>query len=165
METFINSIQTLDNSLKSTNGNTLNKYIGDKLLEFVSLGYINGFIREPKYTMPGYEHPQFNPDFEITLLDGSIIIIDNTTTVRSDRIKQKQWDSFGIKSYFTSINESILYYVVIPDKENLGSKQTNSTEIKMYLNYKDNIISGKIYSAIDDILQLSELFDQLKHAI
>lgn len=165
MEISSDSIHKLDNSFKSTNGNALNKYVEQILIEYALLGYIKKFIKEPKYRMPGFEQTQFNPDFEITLLDGSIIVIDNTTTIRSDRMKQKQWDSFGVKAYFESIGETILSYVVIPNKEDLGSEDTNSTEIKMYLNYRENLLSGRIYSAIDDVLQISELLDQIKFAI
>ena len=109
MEISSDSIHKLDNSFKSTNGNALNKYVEQILTEYASLGYIKKFIKEPKYRMPGFEQTQFNPDFEITLLDSSIIVIDNTTTIRSDRMKQKQWDSFGVKAYFESIGETILY--------------------------------------------------------
>lgn len=123
----MDSIQQLDNSLKSQNGNCLNKHVEQLLIECLSKGYIKEYRKEPKYQAIGFEQSQFNPDFEITLKDGSIIVIDNTTSIRSDRMKQKQWDALGIKSCFEYNGETILTYVVIPDKENLGSADTRET--------------------------------------
>lgn len=61
---------------------------------------------EPRYNHPDTTYQQFSPDFEIELNNGEIIIIDNTTTARHDRFKQKQWDAYGVKEHFKAKNKN-----------------------------------------------------------
>lgn len=152
---------TESNSAKSKNGNTLNSIVNNLLIQAYESNKIKDFKKEPRYSFPKHTYKQFSPDFEITLNDYSIIIIDNTTTARHDRFKQKQWDALGIKTHFISINKSVKYYVVLPDNNCIGNDKTRNYEIKNYLHEKKKNSSSSYFSMIDDIIQLSDLVNIL----
>lgn len=152
-------ISNESNSAKSRNGNDLNALVKDLLNNCMKRGLIKSFVFEPRYSHPSTSYKQFSPDFEITLNDDSIIIIDNTTTARHDRFKQKQWDAFGCKEHFKSLKKTVKYYVVLPNNDNLGSQSTREKEISNYLNEKNKISNGTYFSMIDDIIQLNDLID------
>ena len=146
------------NSSKSKNGNDLNKDINKILKKALDKKLIASFEKEPRYNYPGYTYEQFSPDFEITLNDGSKIIIDNTTTARHDRFKQKQWDAYGIKSYFKSEGvDNVQYFIVLPNDDCLGSPDKRKKEINNYMHEKDKISSGEYFSVVDDIIQVEDL--------
>ena len=88
------------NSAKSKHGSSLNKQLKDLMLGLLSTNKIASFKDEPRYNYPAKKQKQFSPDGEITLLDGSIIVYDNTTTIRRVRLKQKLWDAYGVKKHF-----------------------------------------------------------------
>lgn len=155
-------ISNESNSAKSRHGNDLNSIIKDLLNVCKEKGLIKNFVFEPRYSHPSTSYEQFSPDFEITLNDNSIIIIDNTTTARHDRFKQKQWDAFGVKEHFKSYDIAVKYYVVLPDNDNIGSDSTREKEIKNYLNEKHKLSNGNYFSMIDDIIQISDLVNIIK---
>ncbi len=157
-------ISNESNSAKSRNGNDLNALVKDLLNNCMKRGLIKSFVFEPRYSHPSTSYEQFSPDFEITLNDDSIIIIDNTTTARHDRFKQKQWDAFGVKEYFKSDNKTVKYYVVLPDNDNIGSDSTREKEIRNYLNEKNKLYNGTYFSMIDDIIQISDLVNIIESA-
>lgn len=150
------------NSAKSQNGNDLNALVKSILVEANRRDLIKDFEYEPRYSHPTTTYPQFSPDFEITLKDNSIIIIDNTTTARHDRFKQKQWDAFGVKEYFKYHKKQVKYYVVLPNNDSLGSPSTRHKEINNFLNEKAKITSGTYFTMIDDVIQLSDLIEIIK---
>lgn len=147
------------NSRKSKNGYNLNKEIKEILLEKLENNKIKDYKYEPKYNFPGYDKSQFSPDGEILLNNGTVIIIDNTTSARHDRFKQKQWDAYGVKKYFNVMHPELktLYYVILPDKNCLGNKDNKEKEYKNYLREKAKCHNANYYSEIDDILHISEL--------
>ena len=149
------------NSNKSRNGYNLNKDIRNLMLNRLENNEISNYIYEPKYNFPGYDKSQFSPDGEITLSDGSVLIIDNTTSARHDRFKQKQWDAYGVKKHFSIFYPDIkvYYYIVLPDKEHLGSISTRETEYKNFLREKAKFNNENYYSEIDDIIQVSDLIE------
>lgn len=153
------------NSKKSKNGYDLNRDIKNIFVNKLKNNEIKEYTYEPKYCYPGYENEQFRPDGEIILNDDTIIIIDNTTSARHDRFKQKQWDAYGTKRYFKSIypDAIIKYYIVLPDKENLGTIFTREREYKNYLREKKKFSSSNYYSEVDDILQISDLIKLIEH--
>lgn len=152
-----NNISIYSNKLKSVKGSSFNKIIGDILKYHLDNNHIEYFKKEPKYSAPGYTKTQFNPDYEIQLLNGKKIVIDNTTSIRSDRVKQKQWDALGVKSYFKKYGENINYYIVIPNSYSLGTEYTNKEEVNLYLTQRLYILENEHYSEIDDIIELDEL--------
>lgn len=157
-------ISNESNSAKSQNGNDLNALVKSLLVECNRRNLIKDFEYEPRYAHPTTTYPQFSPDFEITLNDNSIIIIDNTTTARHDRFKQKQWDAFGVKEYFRYQNKNVKYYVVLPDNDYIGNTSTRRKEINNYLNEKTKVTSGNYFSMIDDVIQLSDLINIIKNS-
>lgn len=152
------------NSKKSTDGYNLNKEVKNILLNKLEASAIKSYTYEPKYNFPNYKNAQFSPDGEIILNNGLVIIIDNTTSVRHDRLKQKQWDAFGTKEYFKMYHPDIevKYYVVLPDKNNLGSIHTREKEFKSVVREKNKINGSNYFSAIDDIIHISELIELTK---
>ena len=106
------------NAAKSSHGNSFNKIVEQLFLSLLENKKIKKFISEPRYNYPDKQKKQFSPDGEITLLNGGLIIFDNTTSIRHDRLKQKLWDAYGTKEHFKSKNINIKYYVVIPDQIN-----------------------------------------------
>lgn len=151
-------IHQLSNSGKSNKGYSFNFEVKEILLKLLEKHFIKSYTYEPRYKFPGYEKEQFSPDGEIILNDNKIIIIDNTTSIRHDRLKQKQWDAHGIKKYY-SINypfSEIEYYVIIPNIDNIDN---TDTEMKNIIREKNKIFSSYYYSEIDNILHISELID------
>lgn len=138
------------NSAKSSHGYSLNKKLQTILRDLLAENKIKNFYPEPRYNHPSKVQKQFSPDGEITLLNGKIIVYDNTTTVRHDRLKQKLWDAYGTKKYFQSLNMEIKYFVIIPD-------QMSQKELKHALREKAKLNDTEYFSTIDDIITIEEL--------
>ncbi|MBN3382928.1 hypothetical protein FC816_00615 [Clostridium botulinum] len=153
------SNSTESNSSKSLNGNQLNKKIGILLENFKQQNLIKNYHFEPRYNYPGCEFKQFSPDYEITLSNGDIIIIDNTTTARHDRFKQKQWDAYGTKSHFKGKNKEVKYYIVLPNNDEIGNENSREKEINGFLHEKKKNDDKNYYSCVDDIIQISDLIN------
>ncbi|MCK8827076.1 hypothetical protein MWH25_04855 [Natroniella acetigena] len=156
------------NSAKSLNGSELNREIKQICQNLKDKGFINSFEEEPRYNYPGYNYSsyhgksgQFSPDFEIELNNGDIIVIDNTTTIRHDRLKQKLWDAYGVKEYYRNKGKEIKYYVVAPNDNQLGSSPSKTKKEKRNLeNNREKVRSDndrEYFSTIDDILQIEDL--------
>lgn len=152
------------NSSKSKNGYALNKDVKTIFLNKLKNNEIKSYKCEPKYHFPGFENMQFKPDGEIVLNNNTVLIIDNTTSARHDRFKQKQWDAYGVKQYFKEYHPDadVKYYIVLPDKDNLGSISTREKEFNNFLREKNKINSPNYYSEVDDILHVSELLNIAK---
>jgi len=75
------------NTAKSRRGNSFNRDVAQLMNGLLKNKKIKSFIVEPKYNYPSKKNKQFNPDGEITKLNGDLIIYDNTTSIRSDRLK------------------------------------------------------------------------------
>ncbi|MEM8677550.1 MAG: hypothetical protein AAGF83_27375 [Cyanobacteria bacterium P01_G01_bin.67] len=138
------------NTAKSSGGHSFNQQLNKLMSQLLTENKIDNFRKEPRYNYPSKKQKQFSPDGEITLLDGRIIIYDNTTTVRHDRLKQKLWDAYGIKEHFKSQDILIQYYVVVPD-------EMIEKEVKNFLREKAKLNNSEYYSTIDDIITIREL--------
>ena len=140
------------NTAKSINGSLFNKIVRQAIEKLLAEQKIKFFVNEPRYNFPFKQKKQFSPDGEITLLNNRIIIYDNTTTIRHDRLKQKLWDAYGVKEHFNAKDIQVRYFVVIPDI--LSVKETRNA-----LNEKNKINDLQYYSSIDDIITLAELLN------
>lgn len=140
------------NSAKSLNGSLFNKLVKQEIENLLRDRKIKCFVNEPRYNFPSKQKRQFSPDGEITLLNNKIIIYDNTTTVRHDRLKQKLWDAYGVKEHFKAQDIQVKYFVVIPNT--ISEKETQN-----FLNEKKKINDSQYHSSIDDIITLSELLN------
>lgn len=149
------------NRKKSINGYDFNYQIKDILESMLKDSYIKSYTSEPRYNYPGYLYNQFSPDGEIILNDNSIIVIDNTTSARHDRFKQKQWDAYGVKCYFRDIDPKldVKYFVILPNTEDLGSDFKRQYELRSLEREQRKILSGKYYSEISAILQVKDLVE------
>ena len=173
------------NSAKSKHGYSLNDELQQLMSELLAKNKIKKFQPEPRYNYPLKEKKQFSPDGEITLTNGKLIIYDNTTTVRHDRLKQKLWDAYGIKEYFKSLNIcdlhfdnistiKFLLFLIVKNylvgiiflKHSLDIKyyviipnanKMKPKEIKKAQREKEKINDPEYYSTIDDIITVEEL--------
>lgn len=145
------------NSAKSQNGNDLNSLVKNLLTNFLSQNYIKNFVYEPRYNHPTTTYEQFSPDFEIELNNGVTIVIDNTTTARHDRFKQKQWDAYGVKTHFAAKNKEVFYLVVLPNNDCIGNDKSRDKEIRNVQLEQSKVRGNEYFSMIDDIIQLDDL--------
>lgn len=150
------------NSAKSRNGADLNALIKGLLEEALNKKSITAYRYEPRYNFPTYQETQFSPDFEITLSNGQIIIIDNTTTARHDRFKQKQWDANGVKEHFKAKGKSVKYYILLPNDDTIGNDKSRAKEIKNVKNERLKIHKKGYYSQVDDLIQVKDLMKMIK---
>lgn len=151
-----NIANKLSNKQKAVTGHNFNKSVEKELIMLKNIGIIQDFKKEPKYNYPGFESYQFRPDFEIKLNDNFYIVIDNTNTIRSDRMKQKQWDAHGSKMYWKNKEINIKYFIVIPNLKQILDKESYNINLSKKL-----VHSTSYYSEIDDILSLKELLQYL----
>lgn len=145
------------NSAKSQNGSDLNALVKELLNNYLSKNYIKSFVYEPRYNHPSTPYKQFSPDFEIELNNGDTIIIDNTTTARHDRFKQKQWDAYGVKTHFSNKGKSVGYFVVLPNDDCIGNDNSRDKEIRNVELEQSKVRGGSYFSMIDDVIQLNDL--------
>lgn len=122
---------------------------------------IKDFIKEPRLSVPGCESLQFRPDFKIYLNDETLVFIDNTKTIRSDRLKQKQWEALGTQMCFKDSEWKTYYFVVVPNKDIIGKKETREKETRNVIREKEKIHSNTYFSKIDDIMFLNEFIEWL----
>ncbi|MGB5635505.1 MAG: hypothetical protein WBM44_17990 [Waterburya sp.] len=142
------------NTAKSRRGNSFNKDVAQLMRDLLRNKKIKKFISEPRYNYPSKQKKQFNPDGEITELNGDLIIYDNTTSIRSDRLKQKSWDAYGTKEHFKSQKIDIKYYVITPDDLKTEEKENARQE-------RQKLQDKEYYNTIDDILTISELINMI----
>jgi len=151
----------LSNKRKSQTGNDFNKDIENILYMLKNDKIIESFKKEPKLSAPGYINDQFRPDFKINLIEKTIVFIDNTKTIRGDRVKQKQWEALGVKMCYTNKECTAYYFVIVPNEDIIGSEETREKEVHNVIHERNKIRSGDYYSEIDDILFVDEFINWL----
>lgn len=124
-------------------------------------GIIASYQKKPTLSIPGYEYTQYNPDYLIELPTKQFLIIDNTTTVRTDRLKQKLWEAYSLK---TAIHKA-MYYVVVPNKDDIGTQDSREKEWSFVIKERSKLNNPSYFSAIDALLSLEELRNQLTKTI
>lgn len=154
-------IESKSNGKKSRNGRKLEVKIEDTLNSYSKEKKIKSFVVQPKYSHPTTSKKQFRPDFEIELNNGDILILDSTTTARSDRIKGKQWDARGIKEHFSDKGITPTFWVVVPNLDEIGSPSKRKKEISCFNSVKNNISDTEYFSSIDNIVTISDLISKL----
>lgn len=150
----------ISNTEKSKSGNGFNGEVNNVLMHPKKSGVIKDFTKEPVLTLLTHKNTKIKPDFKIVLNDGVLIFIDNTKTIRTDRVSQKQWDAFRLKSVFSN-KDSMYYYVIVPNKDVIGSNLSREYEIINVENEKKKMKNKDYYSMIDDVLYLDELIELL----
>lgn len=142
----------MSNLEKSLHGKNAQEKILTILNLFKSKGYIVDFNQNYKIGYPEKKEDQFFFQYLITLQDGEEWIIQSTTSIRSDRINIQQWNAYHIKKINSKVTRAI---IVCPDS--LSEK-----EMKNYLSYKNKIDNGILYSSIDDVINISNLYNLIE---
>jgi hypothetical protein len=136
------------NAQKSRHGNNAQKNLESLLKHCKEQGYIANYKKKYRAGKEGYiNQEQFYALFIITFDTDEHWILFSTTSLRTDRIKEQQWDSMNLKAINPNIANSLL---VFPD----GLEQEIIDEFKKQRN-KYRI--GYEFSFIDDIVSQDEL--------
>lgn len=142
-----------DNQLKSINGliskNSLSTQLqtlqANGTIAFCSMEYRNGYAE--------YDPKQFYAPFYIEFQNGEGWLLYSSSSIRNDRMNNQQWNSLHLKRIATNIKRA---YLVIPDDISLNDKEKTIAE-----NYQKKI-TGKMYSAIEDVCYQSELINLIQ---
>lgn len=142
-----------DNQLKSINGkisknslSTLLKTLqANGTISFCSMEYRNGYME--------YDPKQFYAPFYIEFQNGEGWLLFSSSSIRNDRMNNQQWNSLHLKRIAKNIKRA---YLVIPDEISQNINEKTIAE-----NYQKKI-TGKMYSAIDDVCYQSEMIDMIE---
>lgn len=137
-----------DNQLKSINGliskNSLSVQLknlqANGTISFCSMEYRNGYAE--------YDPKQFYAPFYIEFQNGEGWLLFSSSSIRNDRMNNQQWNSLHLKKIAPNIKRA---YLVIPDEIFQNPKEKAIAE-----SYQKKI-TGKMYSAIEDVCYQSEL--------
>jgi len=105
-------------------------------------------VKTPPYGRKGYADDQFYVPEVVTLVNGNKYLLYHTNSLRSDRLKENNWDAFNIREIDKSVTGAFL---VLPSE--LGFDQGTGP--------RDKIRSKEYFSAIDDVLTVQELYIRL----
>lgn len=142
-----------DNQLKSINGliskNSLSTQLqtlqANGTIAFCSMEYRNGYAE--------YDPKQFYAPFYIEFQNGEGWLLFSSSSIRNDRMNNQQWNSLHLKKIAANIKRA---YLVIPDEISQNDKEKTIAE-----NYQKKI-TGKMYSAIEDVCYQSELISLIQ---
>ena len=146
-----------DNQIKSINGqiskNSLSLQLqtlqANRVIAFCSMEYRNGYAE--------YDTKQFYAPFYIEFQNGEGWLLFSSSSIRNDRMNNQQWNSLHLKKIAQNISRA---YLVIPDNISQNPKEKTIAE-----NYQKKI-TGKMYSAIEDVCYQSELISLIEeHAL
>jgi len=134
----------LDNIEKAKRGRKFENEI-DNLLKFLkNKGVVDHYVRQPIYEQC------FRPDFEVHIGD-TIIVIDVTTTVRTDREKGKLWDAYWAKQTLKRKYPGKVIEAITVVQKTTGREWGNYVRAKAYIEK-----CSKPYDAVDYIMTLEE---------
>lgn len=141
------------NEDKKNHGKNAQNGLKEILQNCQKLNYLKTIEQDYRLGKNGYSNTkQFYAPFVIEFADNKKWALYSTTSMRTDRIKGQQWDAFNLKNLDESI---VLAFLVYPD--GINEKQTHEF-IQQKRKYADCIE----YSAIDDIVSQTELFNLIE---
>lgn len=135
-----------DNGRKARRGSNAQKSLESLIGQLTDYGAISESEFKPSYGYEGLDPKQFDAHAEVTLANGERVILFTTSSLRSDRLEEHQWRAYNIKAIDEEIERS---FVVLPD-ESAFDKGTGP---------RDKIRNKSHYSAIDDVVTASELYN------
>lgn len=141
----------LDNGDRALHGYNAKDSLEQIIKDCISKSYIKDYEKGYRCGYADYDNSQFFCNFLITFMDETKWIINITTSLR-DRVKMQQWDCYHIKKIVKSIEKSILTY---PDDIKLE-------ELDAFQSYRLKILNHIHYSAIDDVVGQTELYDMIQ---
>src|SRR5690554_4585605 len=107
------------NKDKSIHGQNAILALETLLKAYTSRKMIDGYEKNYRRSKENYITKQFLAHFLIRFNNGDKWIIYSTTSLRSDRLKGNQWDSYNLKSIDKSIKKSILIYPDSVEKQSI----------------------------------------------
>jgi len=131
---------------KSKHGNDFKKELLSQLVQLYKSGQLVNVQTGKKFSYDKNYSPQFLAPYLLETKNKKVAIF-TTTSIRSDRLKITQWDSWGIKKIHDG---NIICILVLPN-------DLTEKENKNYLVESKKITGGKYYSAINVILKLRDL--------
>lgn len=137
-----------DNREKVMHGLGMKRSLSSAIEELELSGAVIQRVSRPAYGYLDMCQTQFKATEELTFADGSKAIVYTTNSIRSDRVKEQQWDAYNIKRIDRTINYA---WLVVPDDEALLAGQS----------VRRNITSGDYFTAIDDILTIQMFYDEV----
>jgi hypothetical protein len=145
-------LMDMNNGFKSAHGKAAHEALYTKLSFLRDQKLIADFEKEYRNGREGYAKDQFYAPFIIEYDDGELWLLYSTTSFRSDRFKGQQWDASNLRQIDHCIN---LCYLVYPDS-------VDEKERREFLDARSKIVNSQVYSAIDDILTLGQLTDEVE---
>lgn len=109
--------------------------------------YLREVIENYRAGRIDYDPHQFFAPFYITLSDNSSVLLYTTTSLRSDRVKQPQWDALNLKAINPHISSAYLVY----------ADGINADERKKFKEFNQEIKNKIKYSSLDGALSQTEL--------
>ena len=101
----------LNNGEKSKRGNNLQNSLEDTLVQLKYKNYIKDYQKLYKIAQQGYANTtQFYAPFHISFHNNEEWILFTTTSLRTDRVKGQQWDTYNIKNINKNIVKALLIY-------------------------------------------------------
>jgi hypothetical protein len=137
------------NAKKSRHGYNAQNDLENLLMHYKNQGYILNYKKNYKVGREGFTNKkQFYAPFILTFANKEQWILFSTTSLRTDRIKEQQWDSMNLKVINPNITKSLLVFSgsLIQEENDNFEKQRNKCRTKDYS-----------FSSIDDIVNQDEL--------
>lgn len=145
-----------DNQLKSINGQISKNSLSLQLQALQASGVIAFCFGEYRNGYENYDRQQFYAPFYIEFQNGEGWLLFSSNSIRNDRMNNQQWNSLHLKKIASNISRA---YLVIPDEISNNAAEKRNAE-----NYQKKI-TGKMYSAIEDVCYQSEMIDMIeKHS-
>lgn len=134
-----------DNGKKSKHGKNARRTMDIAVDELERNHAVKNVKDTPSYGYQGYQSDQFKADKEVTLADDSTVALFSTSSLRSDRVRTKQWQAHNIKQ----VSRVEYAVIILPDESAYDSGTVPRDEIR----------NNEVVSAIDDILTVKEFYD------
>jgi len=111
----------LNNGEKSKHGINLQNSLEDTLVQLKYKNYIKDYKKVYKIGQQGYANTtQFYAPFHISFLNNEEWILFTTTSLRTNRVKGQQWDTYNIKNINKRNGEKVNKSNYPPHFENRG---------------------------------------------
>ena len=137
-----------DNQIKSVSGIIRKKSLSAELHDLQASNFISFCTMEYRNGYPEFDLKQFYAPFYIEFHNGEGWLLFSSNSIRKDRMNNQQWSSYHLKQIANNITKA---YLIMPDEI-----VNNEKEKKIAENYQKSI-TGKMYSAIDDVCYQSEM--------
>ena len=137
-----------DNQEKALHGWGARKSLANAIDDLKGHGAITEAIARPRYGYVDYSSNQFGGTEVVSLADGSKLLLFSTNSVRTDRVKEQQWDAFNIKAIDSTIESA---WIVVPDEDARRGSES----------FIGRLRGGHFFTAIDDIVTVEEFYEKV----